>query len=278
MNPEAPPTAEALNALLPQTQCRQCGYSGCLPYAEALAAGAAAPNLCTPGGAVVLATLCSALNEDPSSFRLPEHAGQQALAFIDEAACIGCVACIRACPVDAIVGTAKQMHSILSDECTGCGLCLPPCPVDCISMVPVADAFLPRHRFLGETEAPPRLQAAQHARRRYEAHQARREAKARQRLAGRTAASTPAVAASAPSTVVLDAQALIAAARQQAAQKRVSAAQEAAQAAYSAEAIRRQQQQSQRRFNIRARQYGLATAPSEDAASSVSSCVRDPDT
>ncbi len=128
--------AQRLDALLPQTQCTQCGYDGCRPYAEALAAGSAATNQCPPGGdegAVQLARLLSrepVLLDAAHAFRAPR------VALIDEAVCIGCTKCILACPVDAIVGASKLMHTVIASWCTGCELCVPPCPVDCISLEP----------------------------------------------------------------------------------------------------------------------------------------------
>ena len=128
-----------IDALLPQTQCRRCGYDGCRPYAEAIAQGGASINQCPPGGENTIAALAELLG----SPRLPldrtrGEAGPLLGASIDEAACIGCTLCIAACPVDAIVGAAKLMHTVLADRCTGCGLCVPPCPVDCIALVPLA--------------------------------------------------------------------------------------------------------------------------------------------
>lgn len=136
--------SEQIEAVLPQTQCRQCGYDGCTPYAQALGQGKAALNLCTPGGVAVIHDLAHLLNQPV----LPPHdlvkaQAPKAIAVIDEQECIGCTACIKACPVDAIMGSTKHMHTVLADECTGCELCLPPCPVDCIVMQPVADQWLP---------------------------------------------------------------------------------------------------------------------------------------
>ena len=137
-----PAAAEALieriDALLPQTQCRQCGYAGCRPYAEAIGSGAADINRCPPGGSEVIADLASLLRRPP--LMLDSRCGvtqAPAVAAIDEAWCIGCTLCIQACPVDAIAGAAKVMHTVIAEECTGCELCIPPCPVDCIRMVAV---------------------------------------------------------------------------------------------------------------------------------------------
>jgi len=132
------PLAEQVANLLPQTQCGQCGYAGCKPYAEAIAAGEAEFNLCPPGGRETIKEIAELLGRDPKP--LDESRGTskpRAVALIDEARCIGCTLCIQACPVDAILGAAKQMHTVIDAECTGCELCLPPCPVDCIAMVPV---------------------------------------------------------------------------------------------------------------------------------------------
>ena len=133
---EGDPVADQVDALLPQTQCGQCGYPGCRPYAEAVARDEVAINKCAPGGETVILALADLLGKDS----LPPEAGEEppkALAVIDEQLCIGCTLCIQACPVDAILGAAKQMHTVIADECTGCELCVSPCPVDCIRMVPV---------------------------------------------------------------------------------------------------------------------------------------------
>jgi electron transport complex protein RnfB len=124
------PVVNAIDALLPQTQCAQCGYPGCRPYAEAVAEGAAV-NLCPPGGAETQQALARLLDRDPGA---PPAVLRASVARIDETACIGCFHCVEACPVDAIVGAPQLMHTVLEDRCTGCELCLPPCPVDCIEM------------------------------------------------------------------------------------------------------------------------------------------------
>jgi Na+-translocating ferredoxin:NAD+ oxidoreductase subunit B len=158
---------EQIDRLLPQTQCRRCGYDGCRPYAEALAAGAAAINRCPPGGAATLGALARLLQTaeiapDPACGEV----SHRRTAHIDNSLCIGCTKCILACPVDAIVGAPKHQHHVLADRCTGCDLCLPPCPVDCIAMTIIpedwsgADAArgrihhqARRHRLAGGQEA-----------------------------------------------------------------------------------------------------------------------------
>ena len=136
-----PDLVELINALLPQTQCTKCGYDGCKPYAQALANDSADINRCPPGGEMGVAKL-SVLLKKPVKSIDPEcgEPGPLRVAVIDEQHCIGCTLCIQACPVDAIVGANKRMHTVLADWCTGCDLCLPPCPVDCIEMVPARDA------------------------------------------------------------------------------------------------------------------------------------------
>lgn len=129
-----------IDRLLPQTQCAQCGYPGCRPYAEAVATGNAEINQCPPGGESGVAALANLLGK--TVIPLNEEFGIEkpvALAVIREAECIGCTLCIKACPVDAIVGAAKLMHTVISEHCTGCELCLPPCPVDCIDLIPKSD-------------------------------------------------------------------------------------------------------------------------------------------
>lgn len=127
-----------IDAILPQTQCRQCGFSGCEPYATAIAEGRAAINQCPPGGEQGIRKLAELLGVSPVPLNTKHGTTKpKAVAVIDEQACIGCTLCILACPVDAIVGAAKQMHTVFAAECTGCELCIAPCPVDCISMIPL---------------------------------------------------------------------------------------------------------------------------------------------
>jgi Na+-translocating ferredoxin:NAD+ oxidoreductase subunit B len=130
--------ADQVEDLLPQTQCTKCGYAGCRPYAQAIAEGTAGINQCPPGGIEGVRRLAALTGRAVIPIN-PVHGIERArpVAFIDEALCIGCTLCIQACPVDAILGAAKQMHSILPSLCTGCDLCVAPCPVDCISMLPV---------------------------------------------------------------------------------------------------------------------------------------------
>ncbi len=133
---EGNPIADEINNILPQTQCGQCGYPGCRPYAEAIANGEAI-NKCPPGGEAGIQALAALLDVEP--IPLDEEHGEvkeaPTVAFIREEECIGCTKCIQACPVDAILGAAKQMHTVISNLCTGCDLCVEPCPVDCIDMI-----------------------------------------------------------------------------------------------------------------------------------------------
>jgi len=135
---EGDPIADQIDALLPQTQCGQCSYAGCRPYAEAIAAGEAEINRCPPGGETTMIALAELLGRDPVPLE-DEVAAEKpkSVAVIIEKDCIGCTLCIQACPVDAILGAAKQMHTVIESECTGCELCIPPCPVECIVMQPL---------------------------------------------------------------------------------------------------------------------------------------------
>jgi electron transport complex protein RnfB len=129
------PSAEQIDALLPQTQCQRCGYEGCLPYARAVASGEALINRCPPGGRQTIDRLADLTGQPalPLAADCGDEPGRR-VAYIREDECIGCTKCIQACPVDAIVGAAKLMHTVISAECTGCDLCVPACPVDCIDM------------------------------------------------------------------------------------------------------------------------------------------------
>ena len=134
---EGDPLVEQIDAILPQTQCGQCGYPGCKPYAEAIANGDEI-NKCPPGGEATIKELAELMGVEAKP--LDDAHGTEdvkKVAFIREDECIGCTKCIQACPVDAIIGAAKQMHTVIIDECTGCDLCVDPCPVDCIDMVPL---------------------------------------------------------------------------------------------------------------------------------------------
>jgi len=134
------PIIEKIDSILPQTQCGQCGYPGCKPYATAIANGNADINQCPPGGDDGIHKLADLLGVDYKPLN-EEHGvpKPKSVAIIDEKICIGCTLCIQACPVDAILGSAKHMHTIIEKECTGCELCLAPCPVDCIEMVPIKE-------------------------------------------------------------------------------------------------------------------------------------------
>jgi len=134
------PVVDQIDALLPQTQCGQCTYPGCRPYAEAIAKDEADINQCPPGGESTIIALADLLGKDikPLNEENGEHA-EQTVVYIDEDVCIGCTLCIQACPVDAILGAAKLMHTVITKECTGCDLCIPPCPVDCIHIIPAID-------------------------------------------------------------------------------------------------------------------------------------------
>ena len=136
---EGNPIVDKLDAALPQTQCGQCTFPGCHPYAEAIAKGEAGINQCPPGGESTIQELADIMGVEaiPLDEEHGEHSDIPEVAIIIEDQCIGCTLCIQACPVDAIFGAAKQMHTVIESECTGCELCLPPCPVDCIVMIPI---------------------------------------------------------------------------------------------------------------------------------------------
>lgn len=167
-----PSAAEVIDALLPQTQCTRCGYAGCKPYAEAIAGGTADINQCPPGGQATIDALAALLG--CASRKLNPANGIESaplVAVIDEDRCIGCAKCLPACPVDAIVGAHRFMHTVIAAQCNGCELCLPPCPVDCIHMMPARDAS--GSELTRPDWATLRAQAAEY-RGRYEAQRARR--------------------------------------------------------------------------------------------------------
>lgn len=162
--------ADPIDALLPQTQCTRCGYAGCRPYAEALASAEAPINRCPPGGAETIRALAALLSR--AQLPLDPACGAEVapqVAVIDEARCIGCARCLPPCPVDAIAGASRYMHTAAAD-CTGCALCIAPCPVDCISLVPRA-----------AIEDCPTAPSAGENRRRYEARNARDLRRTRER-------------------------------------------------------------------------------------------------
>ena len=136
---EGDPVVEQIDGLLPQMQCGQCGLPGCRQYAEAVARGEAELNLCVPGGANVVKALADLLGRDAGSADAAEGPKGRQVAVIDEPWCVGCTLCAQACPVDAIVGAAKHLHTVLRSECTGCALCVEPCPVSCIRMETVPE-------------------------------------------------------------------------------------------------------------------------------------------
>ncbi len=140
---EGEPIVEQIDNILPQTQCGQCGYPGCRPYAQAIASGEANINRCPPGGQATINHLADLL--DVEALPLDAESGveeeETKIAYIIEDLCIGCTKCIQACPVDAILGAAKQMHTVITSECTGCDLCVEPCPVDCIEMITVEEGL-----------------------------------------------------------------------------------------------------------------------------------------
>jgi len=140
---EGDPLVDKIDAILPQTQCGQCSFPGCRPYAEAIANGEADINQCPPGGEAGIRALAELLGVEPRPLSV-EHGVEKTdktVAMINENTCIGCTLCIQACPVDAILGAAKQMHTVIERECTGCELCLAPCPVDCIDMVTIKQSI-----------------------------------------------------------------------------------------------------------------------------------------
>ena len=163
VSPKNPSLIDQINTLLPQTQCGQCSFQGCRPYAEAIASGVADINQCPPGGDEGIRNIADLLGLafKPLNTEFGQHK-PPSVAFIIEKDCIGCTKCIAACPVDAILGASKFMHTVIVSECTGCELCIAPCPVDCIIMQPV-------------TNETSRAQKSAQAKRRYDARCLRKE-------------------------------------------------------------------------------------------------------
>jgi electron transport complex protein RnfB len=200
---------QLIDALLPQTQCGKCGHPGCKPYAEGIASGEPI-NKCPPGGNETIAALAELLKVPVLELDITRGSAPAQIAYIREAECIGCTKCIQACPVDAIVGAAKLMHTVIIDECTGCDLCVAPCPVDCIEMRPLPlDTVLP---VVGGLALTPQAQQARalkrdHARHRFEQRNARLQREEQQRIAERLArqrATQPSEAAVNPVQAALE--------------------------------------------------------------------------
>lgn len=180
---------QSIDALLPQTQCGKCGHPGCKPYAQGIVDGEAI-NKCPPGGEETIAALAQLLQVPPLGLDIERGSAPPQVAFIREAECIGCTKCIQACPVDAILGAAKMMHTVIVDECTGCDLCVAPCPVDCIDMIPLPlSSIVPIVGGLAVTEEQiqARTRKRNHARRRFESRNARLRHEEQQRHAERLA-------------------------------------------------------------------------------------------
>ncbi|WP_150139371.1 electron transport complex subunit RsxB [Candidatus Enterovibrio escicola] len=133
---EIDPLVDKINTILPQAQCGQCGYLGCLPYAQAIANGDEI-NKCPPGGQTTIEQLANFMGIEITESAYEDKTSTRNVAFIHEDSCIGCTKCIQICPIDAIIGSTKAMHTIMKDECTGCDLCVAPCPTDCIEMIPM---------------------------------------------------------------------------------------------------------------------------------------------
>lgn len=183
VTPESLALVDQINALLPQTQCGQCSYQGCRPYAEAIASDMADINQCPPGGDQGIRDLADLLGVPfkPLNTEFGLHK-PPSVAFIIEKDCIGCTKCIAACPVDAILGAAKFMHTVIASECTGCELCIAPCPVDCIIMQPEPPSNVDGHRAQKSAQAKRRYDARCLRKKKEEAEKAERAKKKKQAL------------------------------------------------------------------------------------------------
>ncbi|WP_180296404.1 RnfABCDGE type electron transport complex subunit B [Snodgrassella alvi] len=253
--------SEHIDRLLPQTQCRQCGYQGCSPYAQALSRGEAAINLCTPGGITVIRDLAQLLNvpvlppADPLKSEQPK-----AIAVIDESECIGCTACIKACPVDAVLGATKQMHTVITSECSGCELCIAPCPVDCIRMQPVHDHWLPQARLVADNQQDERFAAAAQANKRFQHRTARlqrlQHLKKQQQHAYQQKATITATPATAKSAANINPAALIAKAMAKAQTQQLQRRVPDNQDSFQQQQIAKAQEQASYRRAMRDFQYG----------------------
>ncbi|RON84512.1 electron transport complex subunit RsxB [Pseudomonas fluorescens] len=193
---------QLIDALLPQTQCGKCGHPGCKPYAQGIVDGEPI-NKCPPGGDETIAALAELLKVPVLELDVSRGSAPPQVAYIREAECIGCTKCIQACPIDAIVGAAKLMHTVLIDECTGCDLCVAPCPVDCIEMHPLPLGTLPVVGGLAVSLEEQRARAAKrdHARQRFERRNARLQREEQQKQAEREARAQRAAQ---PAVVTLD--------------------------------------------------------------------------
>jgi electron transport complex protein RnfB len=210
LNVKNTPLVDSIDAILPQTQCGKCGYPGCRPYAEAIANKEADINRCPPGGEEGIRELADLLGIEFQPFGQDVVLKPPAVAFIDENICIGCTLCLQACPVDAISGAPKQMHTIIAPLCTGCELCVAPCPVDCISMLPLPQKILSREEKHAASKA---------ARERYQFRLERIERDKREKaekLAQKDQAAKGQTAAKSVAAPEADAQALIQAALERA--------------------------------------------------------------
>jgi len=194
--------ADAIDALLPQTQCTKCGYQGCRPYAEAIAQGDADINQCPPGGSAGIRKLAQLLGREQKELNPANGIKKpRTAALIDESRCIGCMLCIHACPVDAIVGRSRQMHTVLTEFCTGCDLCVPPCPVDCIEMVELEALAERGNRHAAALAGRSVDDTAAIARSRYQFHQLRLKHEANERKQGRAKKAETKLAHPQPLTV-----------------------------------------------------------------------------